>query len=74
MIRKPNFIIVDNHGKEIQEKDAHLLDLTVNDADIRQLLADTALLYSIRISSEVHRAVCLMPYMYTLCLKTVLPF
>lgn len=39
MIRKPNFIIVDNHGEEIQEKDAHLLDLTVNDGDIQQFAA-----------------------------------
>lgn len=39
MIRKPNFILVDNCGKEVQEKDAHLLDLSVNDGDIHQFAA-----------------------------------
>lgn len=39
MIRKPNFILVDNCKKELQEKDAHLLDLTVNDGDIHHFAA-----------------------------------
>lgn len=39
MIRKPNFIFVDNCKKELQEKDAHLLDLTVNDGDIHHFAA-----------------------------------
>lgn len=39
MIRKPDFILVDDVGKELQEKDAHLLDLTVNDGDIHQFAA-----------------------------------
>ena len=39
MIRKPSFIRVDDSGKELQEKDAHLLDLAVNAGDIHQYVA-----------------------------------
>lgn len=39
MIRKPNFLLINDHGKELQEKNMHLLDLTVNDGDIHQFVA-----------------------------------
>ncbi len=39
MIRKPSSITVDNYGKELQEKEPLLLDLTVNDGDIHQFAA-----------------------------------
>lgn len=39
MIRKPNYILMDDHGKEFQEKSMHSINLTVNDGDIHQFVA-----------------------------------
>lgn len=39
VIRKPSSIVIDNYGKELQEKEPRLLDLTVNDGDIHQFAA-----------------------------------
>lgn len=40
MIRQPSYILTDDCGKEVQENNLLLLDLTVNDGDIHQFAAD----------------------------------
>lgn len=39
MIKQPNSILTDNRGKELQEKNTRLLDMTVNGGDIHQFAA-----------------------------------
>lgn len=40
MIRQPSYILTDDCGKEVQENNLLLLDLSVNDGDIHQFAAD----------------------------------
>ena len=77
MIRKPSFIRVDDSGKELQEKDAHLLDLAVNEdleafvllqGTIKIGIGDTAYQLCKGDGCFINSEVCVLSW------KTALPF